>query len=376
MQRNSSIKSLDGARGVAAILVAIYHFTLNTEATRSFYLFVDLFFILSGYVMIRSYGEKLSNQTEVKSFIFRRLGRLYPLHVATMVFGVLLYNSLQPIKFLVQSIGLGGVLNSPGVVHTSLPGLYAVVINLLLLQGFSDASINGPSWSISVEFFTYIIFALAMCWLARKWHKPAFVILAVSGTAFTIAWSVFENHCLVVGECIGDLDRLSIFRCIGGFFTGVLIFELNSIEWMKNRFWCGFSQIAFLVLGIFIISSSPWHPGLALFSNIAFAGLIISLQSDTGPVAYLLSRRFPQFLGKISYSIYLCHWSLLLMNGVMQKDHPVYIKLGILFAYLLVCLCVASLMFRFIEEPFRIATRRIADRRFFNPLPMSAEKMG
>lgn len=378
MQRNSTIRSLDGTRGVAALLVAVYHFTLHTEFSKNFYLFVDLFFILSGYVMIRTYGEKLSSQVDVRSFMFRRFGRLYPLHIAMLILAVLSYNTLEAVKFFAQPLGLGGLLNSPGVAHVSFPGLYSIVTNVFLLQGFDlssqVASINGPSWSISVEFYTYFIFALAMLWIAAKWRKAAFLAFAAFGMSVTIYHSIVAGHCMATGECMDIFDSQAIFRCIGGFFIGVLIYEFDTVRWMKNTTLALVCQIGFLVCVVLILTESRLHPALALVANVAFAGLILSLQTDRGPLAYLLNLPPIQYLGKISYSIYLCHWSFLLMSGVIQKHVSLGLKLAMLCAYLLIVLVVATFSFRFIEEPFRLATRRIADRRFVSPAHYGAEE--
>jgi len=367
---NIEIRSLDGIRGIAALLVAVYHFTLHSDFSRSFYLVVDLFFILSGYVMIRSYSNRLSSRIELANFMFRRFGRLYPVHLAMLILVVLSANALEYLKIVARPLGLGGLLNSP-VVHLGFPGAHAIAANLLLLQGFGPVSqswdINHPSWSISVEFYTYLIFALAMLWLAAKWRKAAFVALGASGMVFTVCWSIIGQHCLSDGECMNVFDGLSIFRCIGGFFIGVLIFEFDTVRWMKSAIWASACQIASLLLMLLIMAGSGPLPALALFSNIAFAGLILSLQTDRGPVAYLLNRPAIQYLGKLSYSIYMCHWSFLMMSDIMHKPVSPALKLAVLCAYLLIMLAVAALTYVLIEQPFRLATRRAAKRFFVDP---------
>src|SRR5258708_2731325 len=134
--------ALDSLRGICAIIVAIYHFsTVSYLADMPFikngFLFVDFFFVLSGFVIASSYGDKLRSGFSIPQFMFLRLGRLYPLPI----FVLLLY---LPIAMT------GGYSWS------------SFWVTALLLQAFSHGGLgnwNPPSWSISAEVWTYLAFA-------------------------------------------------------------------------------------------------------------------------------------------------------------------------------------------------------------------------
>src|SRR5215467_10114541 len=124
-------------RGLCAIFVAIYHFSTNSYIAslpfiKNGFLFVDFFFVLSGFVIASSYGSKLKDDFSTSRFMFLRLGRLYPLHF--FVLGLFL---------VIAIVKPDGNYSASGFILTAL-----------LLQTFTDGNLtnwNLPSWSISAE---------------------------------------------------------------------------------------------------------------------------------------------------------------------------------------------------------------------------------
>src|SRR3954471_3680449 len=100
------IKSLEGGRGIAAVIAALYHLHIGAHgisAIRNGYLFVDLFFVLSGFVIFAAYGSRMRNAQDLRSFLIRRIGRLLPLLLFSALAFVLTVNAIALAKTLALS---------------------------------------------------------------------------------------------------------------------------------------------------------------------------------------------------------------------------------------------------------------------------------
>lgn len=126
-----------------------------------FTLFVDFFFVLSGFVIASAYQSKLSSGDGVIPFALRRFGRLYPLHIATLA---------ALVTFALARTALApGPFNPRDMFDGWMFDFSALFTNVLLVHGLgfeSHLTWNFPSWSISTEFYTYLVFA--MIWRARR----------------------------------------------------------------------------------------------------------------------------------------------------------------------------------------------------------------
>lgn len=367
MKSSSTIKSFDGLRGLAALLVATYHFHLPIKAIEGFYLFVDLFFMLSGFVIFRAYQNDLQSVDRLANFVLRRIGRLYPLHIFAAVLFIASTNILQVAKLVLVAVGLGHILNSPGAPHFAIPSFPAVLTNLAMLQGmgpFWHLKINGPSWSISTEFYTYLIMAVCVALFKGRLRSTAFVLLAAGGMSAAIYHSVSADQCLVNGHCMEVFLDYAILRCVGGFYLGVLAYQLTQRFPRQLAAASDIGQVTALLFAAAVMVASAYYPGAAFLAHTAFALLILTLATDTGPIASVLKTRPFQFLGATSYSIYLVHIGFTAMGNVMAKNIPFVAKCGVFVAYLGVVLIVASFTYKFIEEPTRDATRLLSERWF------------
>jgi len=212
---------LDSWRGICACMVALVHF-----ATFSHYYqypifwnagyYVDFFFVLSGFVIFANYQNSLKEGFGLKKFMVLRFARLYPLHFLTL-FAFVAHEVLQ---YLVLPILGLETLSSYAPFTGPREGPYEILINLMLLQSFDligGYSLNSPSWSISAEFFTYLIFAV----LLIKFPKQV------------LSWL---SLLLIIGFCFfyffdgkGATHNWGILRCIYGFAAG----GLGYILWDK-----------------------------------------------------------------------------------------------------------------------------------------------
>ena len=171
-----NLPNLTPLRGFAALLVVYFHFNeiavqfVKPEQTmflRKCYLMVDLFFIMSGFIMLHVYGESFSKSLSGKNFgafMKARFARLYPLHLFTLLAAIILfYVSTAPVD----------------AISARVFNPMAIPTNLLLLHscGFHDIfTWNVPSWSISAEWWAYMVFPFLALLLSKNKRIGLFVI--------------------------------------------------------------------------------------------------------------------------------------------------------------------------------------------------------
>lgn len=358
-------RSLEGLRGAAAFLVVLYHIGLLSPFTaiiRNGYLAVDLFFVLSGFVICAAYGDRLETGRDVWRFMARRIGRLWPLHIVTAILFSL---------FLGMIFALGGM-------HPHIPTSAEAMSIATMTQGFDffGHSIGNPvAWSTSDEFYVYLLFA-AICVCARS-HRPiAFFIMAAAGFGVTVY--VDAPVCAHTRTCLEVHSAFGLARCLCGFFVGALVAlsrdRLRSLELPA-------AQMALAIVTLAFVAATSAIPLVAFAAPLIFALLIASLVADRGPVALLLQTRSMQYLGRISYALYLAH-AVFVMTFAGWLNHDKFAigyQLISVVALLLVSFTLANLLHRYVEVPCRDRIYAWADSHIDDqtaPLPRAHSEDG
>jgi len=355
---DGKITSLESIRGLAALMVVIHHVPdwnphiHDIRFIRNGYLLVDLFFVLSGFVIYNAYADKLATLPQLIRFQFLRFGRLYPVHLLfLMVFVV-----IEVSKYFAQSrYGLAMPNNTPFKEN----GWAAFIEQVFLLQAIGPTgnalTFNTAAWSISVEFYTYLIFGLTVLFAARFKHV-IFLIFVCAAVGLLLAKATFGSTDLV--------------RCIAGFFTGCLTALVS--QKLTLRLHPAVSAATFLALIVFLaVRSNSYFNSL---TYLLTAVLILSLtHSKDGWLHSLLRLKFLTWLGTISYSIYMCHTAVVwvinqvfrvaLKRPVLFLDDRVTPQLPLvetLIGYVLVVLCVLLVShwsYKLVEGPLRQKSR-------------------
>lgn len=355
----SKFDELESIRGIAALLVVLVHVPkwggiLDYAWIPSLALMVDLFFVLSGFVIFWTYGDKLHAGVDVARFQFLRFGRLYPVHLLFLV----LYLCLEVAKLYASR---GMEIATPAFAHNTL---WRFVQNLFLVQALapgSEVSFNLPSWSISVEYYTYLLFAVIVL-LARRW---ALFVLAATAAAALTALSL---------DYTASMEP--VLRCWAGFFVGCLL----ASAYRKRLHTVALPAIAplgaLLAMGVYLALRPPTDYGTCIYPLSALL-IVTVLCSRRGVVRAALISRPLVLLGTLSYSVYMSHHFLvsvfeIFLNRVLHmpagtQSHGGYIaaltpaQAAIAFgAYFAVVLTVSWLTYRYVEQPFRLRSRRIA----------------
>ncbi len=359
------IKSLEGGRGLAALIVALYHLKIGAQQwamIRHGYLFVDLFFVLSGFVICAAYSNRLASAQDFRSFFIRRFGRLWPLLMFSTLVFILLQNGIVAAKQVAVASGHTALLGSPDALRFLPPDpwqLLAVATFTHALNLFDDLILNTPSWSISTEFVTYMLFALVCLSLRGRARLLTYALLALGSLGVSVWASVTLHQCLLEGGCLSLTWDYGVPRSAFSFFMGALCWHWSRGRVIDSNTW---SLVGMLLLAI-LLALLDAHPALAFGFPFVFAILILSCCQDQGWLAALLKARPLQVLGERSYSIYLMHMPLLLFfeNLVRRTDSSIA-RLAILAAFVAVLVLVSGWTYRFVEHPFRERFNRLAKK--------------
>jgi hypothetical protein len=370
-------RALDGWRGICALLVAAHHLEVQgflywQPLLRNAWLFVDFFFVLSGFVIAHAYGEKLSHGPDIRAFVLRRFGRLWPLHAAVLA-------ALVAIECSHLILQHGHPIAGEHVAFTFSRSPFAILTNLFLVQalGFHPFDTwNGPAWSISVEFCTYLVFA-ALCAIVPKQPQRllASFALAVAAVAVLVYFSDFGMR---------ETFRWALPRCIFGFFLGTLTYEVWRHGAMKRVAGTWLEAASIILVGAFV-TYVPGHAALEYLAPPLFCLVVLVFAGDGGLFSRLLAKRAPAALGRWSYSIYMVHtlilvlgfsaaqmaellfdvhWLSRLPNGeAAVAAHGAAVTLVLYLAYLAIVIGSAAFTWRFIELPGQRFFGNIARRR-------------
>ncbi|MGU7779925.1 acyltransferase family protein [Burkholderia sp. PU8-34] len=350
--------SLEGVRGAAALLVVIYHMggeLPGLNLAPAGYLSVDLFFVLSGFVICQAYGDRISDGSQWCNFMLRRFGRLFPAQLVATAFYYALLNVLIVAAHVIAAPAWPYVVPTPGealAIATMTQGL-----------PLFDHYVGLPvTWSTSCEFCVYMLFG-ALCLTVRGHARTAtFLTLSICGYAVAVWASLVPAGCLTRGECLSMTYDYGLARCIAGFFIGTLIAAFRDRPAVV-AFTRPLTQMLALALVVILIWASGVLNALALLSPLAFAVLVAALSSDNGPVARLFSRSGFRWLGAMSYAVYLAHDMFRsLLHGMRQ--HVTGIGTAILFAaiFLASSYIAAHMLHKYVEVPWRARFYGWADR--------------
>lgn len=290
--------TLDSFRGICALLVVFFHLhVVGTFIQLPFFrrdeVLLNFFFVLSGFVLAHTYGMKPN--LSFKSFVVSRVFRLYPLHLVMLAFFIL----FETARWLAWKNGF----NLNNVPFTGTFALKEILPNLLLVQAWTTytetMSFNYPSWTISIEFYIYMLFG-ALCMLSMR--NRFLLFASVSVVAFILIFS--ENEPLVDRAMLG----LSCF--FAGNITYVvylLIRDKGPLKpWLMTVLECAMMYATYWIVMNDFEDRSP-------IGSLAFCALVLLFAFEGGLVSTLLKTGVFMLLGKLSYSIYMTHAAVIFL---------------------------------------------------------------
>jgi len=346
---STRIPLIQGLRGLAVSLVVLYHagFLFNGG-----FIGVDIFFVISGFVIGQSLGREIAQSDRVSwsHFFFRRARRLIPALSLTLVVTVIAYWVLFGVKSvatLTKSLTSGS--------------LFVSNFYFFLERGYVDLASDPLRnlWSLSVEEQFY--FALPMLFVVAGFRSPSkdqmlrklllagFAVLVISFAASIILVNYSLSFSVPQFLLPGRFAFFSPFTRAWEFLVGLLLAlsGKNSVSKGFYQFAGGLSVVGLIFAAWWLDSWQPFPGWFAL--PVVFASAVLMLNSDQKTwFTKVLSTRPFVYLGDISYSLYLLHWPYLVVAKQKFGDED-----RVVVAAVLLSILSSIAMYQFIENPFR-----------------------
>ena len=376
--RTGEIRSLSGLRIVAALWVVLFHFrpilqTASPPLYDSLKPFldggaqgVDLFFILSGFVLTWNYLDRMGDSWSTRAtlhFIWLRLARVWPLYLVTMHLAAL---------WIVFTLNVGDFPSPEAGTMTAVNYLRQLVMVQLWFQPFFDGtSWDGPAWSISAEWLAYLLFgvlvlvvfrisraarARGLFLLSLAATLPSVLLLLGSGGQFYTPWSWLPRIVLqfaagaLACAAVRKLHLTDRIRHVAGFLSLALV--------------------AVIVGALYVFQAHPLPTVRDDFGlvGVLFMPLVVALAVGAGSLPRLLSTRLLVYGGQVSFGLYMVHelvhtaWLWIMAQYRIELVPSVTAKL-VFVALVLVSLGLGVLLYHVVEEPARIWMRRMVGER-------------
>lgn len=351
---------LDGLRGVAALLVVLFHvFEIHSHGDHSKqiinhgYLAVDFFFLLSGFVLGYAYDDRWGKMT-LKDFFKRRIIRLQPMIIIGSIIGALLFYFQDS-----PALGWGGINEVPvwKMLLVMLIGFTLIPVGKGLdIRGWNEMHpLNGPAWSLFFEYIANIVYALILC----RVSKVVLAILVVVAAGFTIHYALTNpNGDIIGGWSIDDSTQLKIgfIRLAFPFLAGLLLARIGKLRYTKNAF----LSAALLLVVLLSVPRLGDADSLCLnglyecFCLIIMFPFIIWLGAG-GKVQGYKASKVCKFLGDISYPIYITHFPITYVYMAWVTNNNLTLEQSWHYGLLVVIAAVATayLAMRFYDLPIR-----------------------
>jgi len=331
------IFELTGLRGVAALMVALLHFNFDVAGrfgviyenlTGVGFMGVDLFFILSGFVIAYKYHDiHRFWSRDYAQFLWFRFWRIYPTHFFVTIFyipivvtALLLSRHVDPQRFSVSSL----------------------IANLLMVQswlGSDTMTWNVPAWSVSAEWLAYVLFPLLITLSSRV---PRSLVIVACGALLLLVPALFATL------NISGAGFTGLVRLFPEFLSGCLIWRIYSHDMTRARIY----DVALTAVLVLMLTSGLYLPTDYPFLVLPLFACAIYLSCRSiGIASRILSCRPMVYLGTISYSLYLVHWSVhTIFRGILPASTPLTLRLLITLSVAILC---AALTYHFVEAPCR-----------------------
>lgn len=312
--------TLDGLRGVAALMVVWFHIFeafatshLDQQINHG-YLAVDFFFLLSGFVVGFAYDDRWGKMTATE-FLKRRVIRLHPMVVmGALIGGVMFYfqgcSVWDVSKVTIAALFFATFINAlliPATIGTEVRGLGEMY------------PLNGPSWSLFFEYIGNILYAL---FIRRLPTKALAVLVALAGSGLAAFAMLGPNGDICSGYSLTAIEFTAGFlRLLFSFSAGLLMIRIFKPANIKGTFWiCSLIIIALLAIPRIGGAEQLWLNGLydTVCCAVVFPILVYLGASDKSTDAF--TNKLCTLLGDISYPLYMVHYPFIYLYYAWVKN--------------------------------------------------------
>lgn len=354
MHKNLTHKRLDveGLRAIAVLAVLFFHLQLF-DANGGF-VGVDVFFVISGYVIFRNITERwIKGDFSFVSFSIKRFFRIYPalllVILLTLLAGFFLLTTQEYTNLSVSS--LMALVSASNIYYADQ------------FDYFADSAITKPllhSWSLAVEMQFYVLFAFILVVIPKKRrNKNLLVLILLSITLISFLANLY--FCYIKNDTtkafylpFGRFWQMSLGALVAVWEGQSRAFNENSTSNKKTFIInnISFCTLLLLIASFWLIGENSNFPGfIILLPTLLTVCLLVVNSYNNGSIsAKILKLPIFNFIGKISYSIYLLHWPIIVFLYLYQGRHlQFYEKI----ALVPIIIALSYLLWKFVENPFR-----------------------
>lgn len=334
MITNKYRPDIDGLRAIAVLAVVVYHFNSFGVIAKSGFIGVDVFFVISGYLITQILLSDLDSDNWIRRFYARRIRRIFPALIlvifTTFCIGALLLSPFEFKKLGEEIIGGSSFLS-----------------NIIYLQqtGYFDRLAGEKPllhlWSLGIEEQFYILYPILIYLISRFRLSKTIVIGVFTLASFSYCqWISINNQNLSFYSPVSRAWELGI----GGLFASLNLGKLP--KYIKHS---GNFGVLLLIFSFIAIDSERSWPGPLTVLPVVASLLILADTSQFSFKNKILSNRALVYLGKISYPLYLWHWPLWVFFPYLKGTPEKYEKIFLLVLSLL----LASVTYQYLEIPIR-----------------------
>jgi peptidoglycan/LPS O-acetylase OafA/YrhL len=324
------------------------------------WLWVDFFFVLSGFIMCYVYHANFETGVRRQNFVKflgARFARIYPLYFITTLW--VFFITLILLRISAPMDPFFAEIFNPW----ALPSCLFLIQSMHI--GFFTAPLNTPSWSLSTEWWVYVIFPFILpLFIGTKIRARIFLTLFIITFFLVVKYFIGPIAYGSSGPTLNMLTDFGFIRCLAGFLAGMLTFAF-----FQNKSGYHFLKRDWVFLISFLGVLAAMHFGFAdLIIIVFFPFIIICAAYNNGKVKRLLETRPLQRIGDWSYSIYMVHMPIILTISILKvKKDPGYFSdftrfvsktpsihgFYIFLIILALTLFISALAYRFVEVPAR-----------------------
>ncbi|MDT5284723.1 MAG: hypothetical protein QOJ20_5918 [Mycobacterium sp.] len=353
-----TIRALTGIRALAAGWVVLEHYKgplfdltpglqVLAPVVRGGYLGVEVFFVLSGFIISYNYADRFRRFAcgSYRTFLWARVARVYPVHLVTLT----LMGAL-----VLSAAAVGMPLTSEA---RNTAGNFAA--NVFMVQAWPGfRAFNWPAWSVACEAAAYVAFPLLAVWVARLSRRTA-----LASTAVVLAVGVLGVQLLALSGPFWTLSYPMMWLRITIEFTaGCLLWAAWRWGTTPSARW-DVVALAAVAGTIAVLYATGGKESPVTFTAVPLiAVFVVACASATGPLGLLLAAPLTEWGGRISYSLYMTHFIVFLVTKKLVGWErfvaaPLGVRVAVLIGYAVVVTVAAAAMFYVVEDPGRRLVR-------------------
>ncbi len=330
---------IEALRGLSVILVILYHFKLSNldyQIIKGGFIGVDIFFVISGFIITKIIIENKLENFSLLYFYERRIKRIIPLLAVVLIF------SISSLFFVFDFFLLNKNINSSFSIVTAVSNFYFWASAVIYQFAEKNSLINLHFWSLSIEMQFYIFFPLLFILFRKNEKIIHFIIILLIVLSYLFVIKNYKTHNM--------FNFYNSFSRVFEFLSGSIIFLYSDFikQKIKEKFHIYIYVLGFVIFFSYLqfLQYEDFHPSPYTIVFVIGIGLMIIFNNDE---SFKKIKRSFSYLGKISYSLYLWHFPILVLGTyyfVEFNDNKKLISI-------LICFVISIITYFLVEKKFR-----------------------